>query len=152
MWFLCKKNRVSFWVGGLLAGDARVRPIIVGWFWNLWNSSGARILLLCHKCIGGCFGAHMGPYGPIWAHVGPYGSSWTGLGKSVNFPSTFRRDIWTHFARCGSKTKILMKFLNDSASFLLEKLKNQIIFAKNPNIWSKIQKIPETSMKIDGNS
>ena len=44
-------------------------------------------------------GAHMGPYGPIykpiWAHMGvymgPYGSSWTGLGKSVNFPSTFRK-------------------------------------------------------------
>ena len=82
--------------------------------------------------------AHMGPYGPIygpiWAHVGPYGSSWTGLGKSVNFPSTFRRDFRTNFARFGSKTKILMKFLNDSASFLLEKLKNHVILTKNLNI------------------
>ena len=31
------------------------------------------------------------PYRPMWAHMGPYESSWTGLGKSVNFPSTFRK-------------------------------------------------------------
>ena len=35
--------------------------------------------------------AHLGPCEPIWVHMGPYGSSWTGLGKSVNFPSTFRK-------------------------------------------------------------
>ena len=65
--------------------------------------------------------AHMGPYGPIygpmWAHMGPYGPSWTGLGEGVNFPSTFRRDIWTNLVRLGSKTHFLMKFLNDSAWF-----------------------------------
>ena len=87
-------------------------------------------------------GPYMGPYGPlwahiwahIWAHVGPYGSSWTGLGKSVNFPSTFRTTIWTNFACFGSKTEFLMKLLDDSASFLLEKLKNHIILTKNFNI------------------
>ena len=73
----------------------------------------------------------MGPY------MGPYGSSWTGLGKSVNFPSTFRSDFWTNFARFGSKNNISMKYLNDSASFLLEKLKNHVILTKNPNIWQK---------------
>ena len=87
-------------------------------------------------------GPGWGPYGPIygaiwahiWAHVGPYGPSWTGLGEGVNFPSTFRRDIWTNLVRLGSKTHFLMKFLNDSTSFLLEKLKNQVILTKNPNM------------------
>ena len=37
---------------------------------------------------------------------------------------------------------ILMEFPNDSASFLLEKLKIHVISTKNPNIWPKIQKIP----------
>merc|ERR1712078_683065 len=64
---------------------------------------------------------HMGPYGPLWAHMGLPGQVLEVLEDSVRFPSTFRRDIWTHFARFGSKTKLLMKFLNDSASFLPEK-------------------------------
>ena len=72
--------------------------------------------------------------GPIWAHVGPYGPSWTGLGEGVNFPSTFRKTIWTNLARFGSKTDFLMKCLDDSASYLLEKLKNHVIFTKNHNI------------------
>ena len=79
-------------------------------------------------------GPGWGPYGPMWALMGPYGSSWTGLGKSVNFPSTFRKTIWTNFACFGSENGILMKFLDDSASFLLEKLKNHVILTKNPNI------------------
>ena len=91
-------------------------------------------------------GAHMGPYmgpygliyGPIWAlmgpYMGPYGISWTGLGEGVNFPSTFRKTIWTNLSRFGSKNGILMKFLDDSASFLLEKLKNHVILIKNLNI------------------
>ena len=81
---------------------------------------------------------------PIWAHMGPYGSSWAGLGSSVRFPS----DFWTNFARFGSKNWILMKFLNDSVSFLLEKLKNHDILTKSLDIWPKIQKIPEQSKKI----
>ena len=83
-------------------------------------------------------GPGWGPYGPIWAlmgpYVDPYGSSWTGLGEGVNFPSTFRKTIWINLARFGSKTHLLMKFLNDSASFLLEKLKNQVMLTKNLNI------------------
>ena len=90
----------------------------------------------------------MRPYGPMWAHMGPYGSSWTGLGKSVNFPSTFRKTIWTNLARLGSKTNFLMKFLNDSASFLLEKLKNHVIWTKSFNIELKIPKIPEKIRKF----
>ena len=97
-------------------------------------------------------GPGWGPYGPLWAHIwahmwahmGPYGSSWAGLGSSVRFPS----DFWTNFARFGSKNWILMKFLNDSVSFLLEKLKNHDILTKSLNIWPKIQKIPEQSKKI----
>ena len=80
----------------------------------------------------------MGPYGaiygPIWALMGPYGSSWIGLGRlrklSVNFPL----DFWTNFARFGFKTEFLMEFLDDSASFLLEKLKDYVILTKNLNI------------------
>ena len=86
----------------------------------------------------------MGPYGALWAHIwahmGSYGSSWTGLGSSVNFPSTFRRDFWTNFACFGSKNGIFMKFLYDSASFLLEKLKKHVILIKNLNILTKNQK------------
>ena len=61
----------------------------------------------------------LGPIEPLWAHMGPYGSSWTGLGRFrrfrklyVNFPS----DFWTNFARFGSKTEFLMKFLTLRAS------------------------------------
>ena len=83
-------------------------------------------------------GPYMGPYwpiyGPLWAHMGLLGQVLEVLEDSVRFPSTFRRDIWTNFARFGFKTKFFMKFLNDSASFLLEKLKNHVILTKNPNI------------------
>ena len=68
-------------------------------------------------------------YGPIWALMGPPGQV---LEDYVRFPSTFRREIWTNFARFGSKTKFLIKFLNDSASFLLEKLKNHVILTPKP--------------------
>ena len=83
----------------------------------------------------------MGPYGPMWAHMGPYGSSWTGLGKSVNFPSTCRKTFGPISHVSGSKTELLIKFLDDSVSFLLEKLKNHVILTKNLNIGPKIQKI-----------
>ena len=93
-------------------------------------------------------GAHMGPYGPIygpiWAHMGPlwvlmgpYGPIWAlmgPLGQVLEKASTFRRDFWTNFARFGSKAKCLMKCLDDSASFLLEKLKNHVILTPNLNI------------------
>ena len=59
--------------------------------------------------------------GPLWADMGPYGSSWTG-------PDMTNHDFWTNFARFGSKTKFLTKFLDDSAWFLLEKLKKHVIF------------------------
>ena len=42
-----------------------------------------------------------GPYGPIWVHIS---------------------DCWSNFARFGSKTDFLRKFLNDSAWFCVEKL------------------------------
>ena len=99
-----------------------------------------------NPCVGAPINPWLGPpvvatWGPqgstgprVGAHMGPYGSSWTGLGKSVNFPSTFRKTIWTNFARFGSRNGILMKFLDDSASFLLEKLKNHVILIKNFNL------------------
>ena len=78
--------------------------------------------------------ANMGPYGPIygpiWAHMGPYGTSWIGLGRlrklSVKLLDQFRT--------FRVQNLLLMKFLNDSASFLLEKLKNHVILTKNLNI------------------
>ena len=79
-------------------------------------------------------GPGWGPYGPIWALMGLPGQVLEVLEDSVRFPSTFRRDIWTNLARFGSKTNFLMKFLDDSASFLLEKLKNHVILTKNLNI------------------
>ena len=55
-------------------------------------------------------------------------------GQVLEKASTFRRDFWTIFARFGSKTCFLMKFLDDSALFLLEKLKNHVMLPKNLNI------------------
>ena len=104
-------------------------------------------------------GAHMGPYGPMWAHMGPYGSSWTGLGEGVNFPSTFRRDIWTNLVRLGSKTHFFMQFLDDSASLWLEKLKNHVVLTKNlifdlksNKYHKKIKKIQKQMIKKQRNS
>ena len=96
----------------------------------------------------GRVGAHMGPYGPLWAHMGLPGQVLEVLEDYVRFPSTFRRDIWTNFAGFGSKTKFFMKFLDDSASFLLEKLKNQVILTTNLNILPKIPKTLKKSLKI----
>ena len=79
-------------------------------------------------------GQGWGPYGPLWAHMGLPGQVLEVLEDYVRFPSTFRRDIWTNFARFGSKTTFFIKFLNDSASFLLEKLKNHDILTQTPNI------------------
>ena len=42
--------------------------------------------------------------------------------------------VWFNFARFGSRNGILTKFIDDSASFLPEKLKNLVILRKNLNI------------------
>ena len=74
----------------------------------------------------------MSGLGPVrvGAHMGPYESSWTGLGRSghVRFP-TFGR-----ISHVSGPQIILTKFINDSAWFLLEKLKKHIIFTRNLNI------------------
>ena len=58
------------------------------------------------------------------------------------------QDFWWNFECFGFKIRFLTKFHNDSASFLPEKLKNQVILTKNLNIWPKIPKIPQKSRKI----
>ena len=55
-------------------------------------------------------------------------SSWTGLGRSGHVQIT---TFWSNLARFGLKIRCLMKFINDSAWFLLEKLKNHIISPKS---------------------
>ena len=86
-----------------------------------------------------------------------YLSSWTGpdMSKSQLFRSGHdqirtwqvrtwpNRDFLSKFACFGFKIRFLTKFHNDSASFLSEKLKNQVILIKNLNIWLKISKIPQ---------
>ena len=67
----------------------------------------------------GPYGAHMGPYGPIWALMGPYGAHMGPYGP-----------IWALWYFNYSITGIDP----DSASFLLEKLKNQVILTKNLDI------------------
>ena len=52
-----------------------------------------------------------------------------------------KHDVWSNLTRFGFKIRFLTKFHNDSASFLLEKLKTPIILIKNLNIWLKISKI-----------
>ena len=47
----------------------------------------------------------------------------------------------------------MIKFLNDSASFLPEKLKNHVILFKNPNIWlPQQQTLIAKETKPDGES
>ena len=95
--------------------------------------------------------AQMGTYGPMWAHMGPCGPLWVLLDRSWRFRQlsvNFPYDFWINFARFGSRNGILTKFIHDSASFLLEKLKNHIILIRNFNIWPKIPKIPDKSKKI----
>ena len=54
----------------------------------------------------------------------------------------WRKDeFWSNLARFEFKIRFFTKFLNDSAWFLLEKLKKHVILTKNHNIWPKIQKI-----------
>ena len=87
--------------------------------------------------VGAHMGPYMGPYGPLWAHILAHMALWAHMGlpgQVLEKASTFRKTIWTNFARFGSKNSILTKFINDSASFLLEKLKNQVILIKNLNI------------------
>ena len=52
-------------------------------------------------------------------------------------------DFWSNLVRFRSKNKFLTKWHNDSASFLPEKLKNQVILIKNLNIWPKTWKWPK---------
>ena len=69
--------------------------------------------------------------------MGPPGQVLEDSADSVNFTYTFRKisvRLLTNFARFGSKIRFFMKFLNDSASFLPEKLKNHVILTKNPDI------------------
>ena len=97
-------------------------------------------------------GPGWGPYGPlcahIWAHMGLPGQVLEVLEDSVYFPQTFLKDFWTNFARFGSKTELLKKNTDYSASFLQEKLKNHVILTKNFNISPKIRKIPQKFQKI----
>ena len=65
----------------------------------------------------------------------------TGLGRSGHVRFQTFAPIW-------SKNCILTKWHNDSASFLLEKLKNQVILIKNLNICDQqFQKYPKKYKK-----
>ena len=83
----------------------------------------------------------------VWSK---YLSSWTGLGRSGHVQITTwqvrtwpNRDFLSKFACFGFKIRFFTKFHNDSASFLPEKLKNQIILIKNLNIWLKLENNPK---------
>ena len=54
-------------------------------------------------------------------------------------------DFSFNFTNFGFRNVFLTKILNDSAWFLLEKLKKHVILTKNPNIQPKIPKIQQTS-------
>ena len=59
-----------------------------------------------------------------------------------------KSEFWFNFARFGSRNCILMKFIDDSAWLLSEKLKNHIFSTQNRNIWKEIPKIFQKIMKI----
>ena len=67
---------------------------------------------------------HKGPKGPIWAHED---RSWQVRTCPIS-------DFWLNFACFGPKNGIFTKFIDDYASFLLEKFKNHVILIKNLNI------------------
>ena len=95
------------------------------------------------------FWSGLGPYGPLWAHMGPYGPLWGPYGSSWTGPDMTKSRLLVQFRTLRVQNVVFfMKCLDDSASFLPEELKNHIIFTKNPNIWPKIQKIPQGFPKI----
>ena len=91
----------------------------------------------CHPCIFPCVFLHLWSQEEV--RTCPNSDLW-----SQEEVRTWRKsEFWSNLPRFGSKNSILTKWHNDSASFLLEKLKNQIIFLiKNLNIWQNILKIP----------
>ena len=80
----------------------------------------------------------MVPYGPI------YGPRWALMGPPGQVLAGPISDFWSNFARFGSKNGILTKFVNDSASFLPEKLKNHVILTKKIKY---LTKDPENTSK-----
>ena len=60
-------------------------------------------------------------------------------------------DFWSKFGCFGFKIRFLTEFHNDSASFWLEKLKNQVILIKNFNIWPKNSKMTQQFKKYPKN-
>ena len=58
------------------------------------------------------------------------------------------RDFWSNFARFGFKIRFLTKFLDDSAWFLLEKLKKHVICYQKPQYLTKNQRNTKTISKI----
>ena len=78
----------------------------------------------------------LGP-GPGW---GPYGPLWVLLDRSWQVRTCSNHDFWLNFARVGFKICFLRKFLNDSAWFCLEKLKNMLFLTKTLIFDPKSQK------------
>ena len=72
--------------------------------------------------------------GSMWALMGPYGPMRALMDRSWQVRTCPILDFWSNFAHFGSQNGFLTKFINDSASFLLEKLKNHMILTKNHNI------------------
>ena len=68
--------------------------------------------------------------GPKWALMGPPGQVLAGLDMS-----DFR--LLVEFPHFGFKNRFLTKLIDDSAWFLLEKLKKHVILTKNLNILTK---------------
>ena len=54
--------------------------------------------------------------------------------KNLKFIQKYSRNQKRYVNKSGFKIKFLTKFLNDSAWFLLEKLKKHVILTKNLNI------------------
>ena len=94
-------------------------------------------------------GAHMGPYGPLWAHIWAHmDRSWRFRQLSVNFPE----DIWTNFARFGSKNGILTKFIDCCMAFGGEAKKTHYFYKKSSYLTKnkKYFKSPKKYVKFLG--
>ena len=85
----------------------------------------------CHPCIFPCVFLNLWSQEEV--RTCPNSDLW-----SQEEVRTWRKsEFWSNLARFESRNGILTKWSNDSASFLLEKLKNHVVLTKNLNIWQK---------------
>ena len=127
-------------------GRRRRRRLCFWWFslidiygYSLYSPDIFHICFLdmfhCHPCIFPCVFLNLWSQEEV--RTCPNSDLW-----SEEEVRTWRKsEFWSNLTRFGSKNSFLTKWPNDSASFLPEKLKTQVILTPNLNIWPQIPTI-----------